>query len=198
VFIVDDDGAVRDSLALLLASAGMAVETYGSARAFLERHDPARPGCVVLDLRMPDMDGLELQAELAARGSRLPVIFVSAHGEVALSARAFKAGAVDFLQKPIESEDFLATVEEALRRDAALRREAEASARIGERYARLTPREREVLELVIAGRSNKEIARALALSHRTVETHRARIMEKMEVASLSELVKSALLLRLSR
>lgn len=191
IFIVDDDPAVRDSLTLLLGASGLRVETYASARAFLEAYTPERPGCLLLDVRMPGMSGLELQAELAARGVSLPIIFITAHGDVPMSARAFRTGAVDFLEKPLDHDLLLQRIREAVDRDAEARRRRAERAEYRARLARLTRREREVLTYVVQGKSNKEIARALDVSHRTVEAHRARLMDKMEVQSLPALVEIA-------
>jgi two-component system response regulator FixJ len=193
VFLVDDDEAVRDSLSLSLEMAGLAVTGYASAQAFLDSYDPAQPGCLVLDVRMPDMSGLELQEVLTARRTKIPIIFITGHGDVPMSVKAVKAGAVDFLEKPFKKEILLERIQEALAQDLQARR-AEAEKRLVlSRFAHLTPREQEVMALVIVGKSNKEIARELAISPRTVETHRARIMEKMEADSLPDLVTLAAL-----
>lgn len=192
VFVVDDDKSVRDSLVLLLESADLAVEPYPSAQAFLEAYAPDRRGCLLLDVRMSGMNGLELQGILSRRGLDIPIIFMSAHGDVPMSARAFKAGAVDFLEKPLNEEALLRRVREALERDAQKRqrRTEELAARM--RLQRLTPREREVMVLVVQGCSNKDIAKRLRVSHRTVETHRARVMAKMEARSLPALIRMAM------
>lgn len=192
VFVVDDDKSVRDSLVLLLESADLAVEPYPSAQAFLEAYAPDRRGCLLLDVRMSGMNGLELQGILSRRGLDIPIIFMSAHGDVPMSARAFKAGAVDFLEKPLNEEALLRRIREALERDAQKRqrRTEELAARM--RLQRLTPREREVMVLVVQGCSNKDIAKRLRVSHRTVETHRARVMVKMEARSLPALIRMAM------
>jgi two-component system response regulator FixJ len=193
-YVVDDEGAVRRSLALLLRSAGFAVRVFESGEAFLRA--AAAPGglefgCVLLDMRMPGMDGLAVQREMAARGLRLPVVVVTAHGDVALAVQAMKAGAADFIEKPYDDEVILHAAAAALARGdeelARLRGAAGAAARI----ASLTPREREVLEGLLAGRANKEIARELGVSHRTIEVHRAKLMEKLGARSLSEVVRIA-------
>jgi len=188
VFVVDDDDAVRDALKLLLETSGMRVEDYASAAQFLDAFTEERGGCLVLDVKMPGMSGLELQQLLVERGSTLPVIFLTGHGDVPMSVRAFKAGAADFLEKPIDQGALLERVRDALGNDAARRaRDAERRA-ANARLDRLTPREREVLARVVAGRTSKEIARELGVSPRTVEVHRARIMEKVRVESLPQLV----------
>ncbi|MFC6673076.1 response regulator transcription factor [Marinobacterium aestuariivivens] len=192
VILIDDDPAVREALGLTLRHAGLDVEDYDSAEAYLECCNPQRHGCLVLDLNMPGMSGLELQQTLVQRDIRIPIIFLSAHGDIPTSVKAVKAGAVDFLPKPFRGRDLLARVEEALEKGRVLRRKAEEIARVLQRFERLTPREREVMASVVTGLSSKEVARELRLSHRTVEIHRARIMEKMEAASVAELVGLAL------
>lgn len=191
VFLVDDDPAVRDALALLLGTAGLAVETYASAEEFLHAYRPEQAGCLVLDVTMPGMSGLDLQAELAARGVRLPIIFLTAHGSIPMSVRALKSGAVDFLEKPADGAALVDRVRAALDRDAASRVQDASAAEITARFARLTAREREIMARVAAGRSNKEIARELDISHRTVEVHRARVLEKMNARSAVELAAMA-------
>lgn len=189
VFIVDDDADVRDSLASLLTAVNFQVETFESARDFLGSEAMRRTGCLVADVRMPDMDGLELQEELGRRKSKLPVIIITGHGDVPLAVRAMKAGAVDFLEKPFEEERLLASIRRAFAHGYAMHTQAKAVEAVSARIAQLTGREREVLSLVVAGRANKEIARALNISPRTVEIHRAHVMEKMEADSLAELVR---------
>jgi RNA polymerase sigma factor (sigma-70 family) len=192
VFIVDDDPGVRDSLAMLLELKGFHTRTYDSAEQFLARYRPEWPGCLVLDLRMAGMGGLALQAELARRGVRLPIIIVTAHGDVAAARTALRAGAVDFIEKPIDNELLLAAITGALEHDARSRDHAATQAGIAERLARLTAREREVLEMVVEGRHNREIAAALAISPRTVEVYKSRLMEKLQVRRVPELVKLVL------
>jgi RNA polymerase sigma factor (sigma-70 family) len=192
VFVVDDDPAMRDSLRWLLESVGLQVQTYATAAEFLAGRDPSTPGCLVLDVRMPGMSGLDLQEELRRRHTDLPTIVVTGHAEVPMAVRAVKAGAIDFIEKPFSDQLLLDRVRQALEID---RQEREARARREEarrRVGHLTPREREVLDLVVAGRANKEIASALGLSPKTVEVHRARVMEKMEVDSLADLIKVAM------
>ena len=195
VFLVDDDQAVRDALELLLETAGLRTESYPSAETFLDNSDPDRPGCLVLDIRMPGMSGMNLQKALAVRDITLPIIFLTGHGTVPMSATAFRRGAVDFMEKPFDEDLLLERIHEAIGRDQAnrdaLARRAHAEARV----ASLTPREREVMWLIVDGRSNKEIAARLDLSHRTVETHRARIMDKTGMGSLADLIELA---RISR
>jgi RNA polymerase sigma factor (sigma-70 family) len=192
VFVVDDDPAMRDSLRWLLESVGLQVQTYATAAEFLAGRDPSTPGCLVLDVRMPGMSGLDLQEELRRRHTDLPTIVVTGHAEVPMAVRAVKAGAIDFIEKPFSDQLLLDRVRQALEID---RQERETRARREEarrRVGHLTPREREVLDLVVAGRANKEIASALGLSPKTVEVHRARVMEKMEVDSLADLIKVAM------
>lgn len=189
VSVVDDDAAVRESLALLLQSAGHEVAAFADARSFLDAFDPAQPGCLIADLRMPGMDGLELQERLLALHATLPIIVLTGHGSVPAAVRALKHGAVDFVEKPFDAAALLVQVESALRRDAEMRAEAALEAVVAERRHSLTPREDEVLELVVAGKANKVIAVELGISERTVELHRHRIMKKMQVGSLAELVR---------
>ena len=192
VFVVDDDEAVRASIAMLLESVSLKTETFASAREFLQAWAGDRPGCVVLDLRMPGLSGLELQERLLALGSRLPIIFVSGHGDVPDAVAAMRAGAVDFLRKPFRDQDLLDRIQKALELDAQRRSEAVDVERIRGRLARLTQREREVLDRVVEGLPNKTIAQKLGVSERTVEIHRSRAMAKMEAGSLAELVKLVL------
>jgi len=192
VFIVDDDAGVRDSLAMLLELKGFPTRTFADAESFLAEYRPEWPGCLVLDLRMPGMSGLELQADLARRGAPLPVIIVTAHGDVATTRSALKGGAVDFIEKPIDDQALVAAIAAALDRDARERGRAQAAAGAAERFARLTGREREVLALVAEGRHNREIAVALGISPRTVEVYKARMMEKLQVHRLPDLVRLVL------
>jgi FixJ family two-component response regulator len=192
VFIVDDDAAVRDSLGLLLRSMGLPVETFESARAFLDAGRDSRQGCLVLDIRMPGMSGLELQQELVTRHSLLPIIFITGHGDVPMAVEAMQAGAVDFIQKPFRDQDLLDRINQALEKDALGRRMLAERAQIRRRLETLTPREREVLAMIVAGKANKVIAGDLNLSQRTVEIHRARVMEKMGAHSLAHLVRMAM------
>jgi len=192
VFIVDDDAGVRDSLAMLLELKGFRTRSFADAEAFRAEYRPDWPGCLVLDLRMPGMSGLELQAELARRGAPLPVIIITAHGDVATTRSALKGGAADFIEKPIDDEALVAAIAAALDRDARGRERAQAAAGAAERFARLTAREREVLALVADGRHNREIAVALGISPRTVEVYKARMMEKLQVRRVPDLVRLVL------
>lgn len=192
VHVVDDDDAVRDSLEILLRAAGFEVATYPSGDAFLARM-PARPeGCLLIDVRMPGRGGLDVQEELRARNITLPVVIVTGHGDVPLAVRAMKGGAIDFVEKPFSDDLIIGSVRRALDVGAALRRHDNAAAGVAERVALLTQRERQVLEKLVAGQPNKVIAYELSISPRTVEIHRARVMEKMQARSLSELVRMAL------
>ncbi|HPD28924.1 MAG TPA: response regulator transcription factor [Phycisphaerae bacterium] len=195
VFVVDDDAAVLDSLRFLIESVGLRVRTFSSADEFLAAYTPDQPGCLVLDIRMPGMSGLELQEQLAKRGYTLPVIIITAHGDVPSAVRAMHAGAVDFMSKPFNDQSLLDRVHQALAKDARTRRDEAVRAAIAAKVALLTPREREVMDLVVSGMSNKGIAAQLQLSAKTVETHRARVMEKMEAGSVAELVRMVLTVR---
>ena len=191
VFLVDDDAAVRDALSQLLRMNALNVRAFGSAEDFLADCDPAHPGCLVLDVRLPGASGPELQKRLAERGARWPIIFLTGYGDVPTTVAALKGGAVDFLEKPAPEGALLERVRAALDLDQ-MQREAEAiRGKARERVEQLTPREQEVMALVATGISNKDIARRLKISHRTVETHRARVMRKMGAASLLDLVKIA-------
>jgi two-component system, LuxR family, response regulator FixJ len=192
VFVVDDDPAMRDSLRWLIESTGLRVETYGDARTFLEAIGPDRPGCLVLDVRMPGMSGLDLQAELARRSIGLPTIVVTGHAEVPLAVRAVKAGAIDFIEKPFSDQLLLDRVRQGIEMDRREREGREQRAEVMRRIGLLTQREHEVLDLVVAGKANKEIAAALHLSPKTVEVHRAHVMEKMQASSVAELVRLTL------
>jgi FixJ family two-component response regulator len=189
VFVVDDDEAVRTSLRLLLKSVGLLVETFASAQEFLDQFDPDRAGCLVLDIRMPGMSGLELQMQLNDRHSIMPIVFITGHGDVPMAVEAMQAGAVDFIQKPFRDQDLIDRINRALEKDKAMRGELRERDEIRRRMSQLTPREREVLELVTQGKANKVIAGDLNVSQRTVEIHRARVMEKMGAASLAHLVR---------
>ncbi|MPY74954.1 MAG: response regulator [Alphaproteobacteria bacterium] len=192
VYVVDDDDAVRDSLEALLSAFGFEVEPFASGAAFLDACGAVGKGCVLLDIRMPRMDGMEVQERLHGLRPDLPVIMITGHGDVAMAVRAMKAGAVDFVEKPLREETLLQSVEAALRIARQSHRNQSLGASALGNVERLTPREREVLEQLVAGRPNKVIAHALACSPRTVEIHRARIMEKMGARSLPHLVRLAL------
>ncbi|MFO1427785.1 MAG: response regulator transcription factor [Steroidobacteraceae bacterium] len=189
VYIVDDDEAVRSSLRLLLKSVGLPAIAYGSARDFLGAYDPDQPGCLVLDVRMPGMSGLELQEELNRRGAIIPVIFITGHGDIPMAVEAMQHGAFDFLQKPFRDQDLIDRIQRGLETDARNRADLREQEQIRERYDSLTPREREVLALVTQGKANKVMAGDLGVSQRTVEIHRARVMEKMGASSLAQLVR---------
>jgi FixJ family two-component response regulator len=192
VFVVDDDAAVRDSLHLLTRSVGLDAETFETAQAFLDAYTSPRWGCLVLDVRMPGISGLELQEQLVARGMTLPIVFLTAHGDIPMAVQALKAGAVDFIQKPFRDQELLDKIHEAIAVHGRLLSKLQSRHVILERLGTLTPREREVMELVVAGKANKVIALDLGISRRTVEIHRARVMEKMQAESLSELVQLVL------
>jgi FixJ family two-component response regulator len=189
VFVVDDDAAVRKAVSRLLHSAGIAVADFASPREFLAQHDPATPGCLVLDLAMPGFDGLRLQTTLRETGSSLPIIFLTGHGDVSKSVQAMKHGALDFLTKPVKDKDLLTVVRAAIERDAVARQEQAKFSEICARIDTLTPREREVLERVVAGKLNKQIAGDLRITEATVKMHRARVMVKMKVQSVAELAR---------
>jgi len=190
ISVVDDDGAVRDSITLLLESGGFSVKGFASARQFLDAKNSG--ACLIADIRMPEMDGLELQQEIVKKGSGLPVIIITGHGDVPLAVRAMKAGALDFIEKPFDGELMLASVRRALAQSSESRSQAALAEAAQSRIAALTARERQVLEHLVAGRPNKIIAYELDISPRTVEIHRAHLMEKMQAKSLSELVRLAL------
>jgi FixJ family two-component response regulator len=193
VFVVDDDADVRRALGRLLQSAAYDVSTYATSAEFLTAHDPQRAGCVILDLAMPDMDGLAVQASLAASGTPRPIIFLSGNGSIATSVMAMRAGAVTFLTKPVEGAHLLAAVEEGLRLDSQARAQRAQRLDILRRLDSLTPREREVLTHVVAGRLNKQIAADLGTVVKTIKVHRARVMHKMGVRSVAQLARIAAL-----
>ncbi len=197
VFVVDDDREVRDALRLLLESVGLRVECFESSQAYLKQFNPEKPGCLVLDVRMPGMSGLDLQARLAEERLCPPIIIVTGHGDVPMAVRAVQAGAMNFIEKPFNDQVLLDSVHRAMEKDAQQRGEVSRLAEIEARFEKLTPREREVLKLVVAGRRNKLIAADLGVSQSTVEAHRAKVMEKMEAATLSELMRMMLSLESS-
>jgi two-component system, LuxR family, response regulator FixJ len=192
VFIVDDDDAVRNTLRLLLKAAGLPCVTFGSAQEFLASYDLDQPGCVVLDVRMPGMTGLELQQILNLKGAIVPVIFISGHGDVPMAVEAMKHGAFDFVQKPVKEAELADRVRRALEKDRVNREQLRQRDVIRDRLQSLTPREREILSLVTRGKPNKVMAGDLGVSQRTVEIHRARVMEKMGAESLAQLVRMVL------
>ena len=192
IYIVDDDEAVRNSLRFLLKSVGHTCQTLASANEFLETYQPQHPGCLILDVRMPGMSGLELQQQLNLRGAIIPVIFITGHGDVPMAVEAMQHGAADFLQKPFRDQDLLDRIQRALERDAHNRAVLAQHERIRASFDSLTPREREVLQLLTRGKSNKVMAAELGVSQRTVEIHRARVMDKTGAASLAQLVRMAM------
>jgi FixJ family two-component response regulator len=192
VHVVDDDDAVRSSLRLLLKSVGLPTVAHASAHEFLAAWDADQSGCLVLDVRMPGMSGIELQAELNQRGAIIPVIFISGHGDIPMAVEAIQHGAFDFLQKPFRDQDLIDRVQRALASDADHRQLLQQRETLRQRYDSLTPREQEVLQLVTQGKANKVMAGDLGVSQRTVEIHRARVMEKMGAQSLAQLVRMVL------
>jgi two-component system, LuxR family, response regulator FixJ len=192
VFIVDDDQAVARSLRWLIEIVRLGVETFASPQAFLDDYDPSKAGCLVLDVRMPGISGLELQERLTARRINIPIIFITGHGDVQMAVRALQAGAFDFVEKPFNDQDLLDRIQKAIAFDAERRGKEAQRAQLHARFASLTPREREVLVLVVEGMSNKAVANTLGLSAKTVEFHRAKVMEKMQARSISDLVKMAM------
>jgi FixJ family two-component response regulator len=191
VFVVDDDDSVLKALGRLLRSHQFRAETFASAREFLLRDRPNTPGCLVLDVRMPGLDGLELQHKLNEVNADLPIIFITGHGDVPMSVRAMKAGAVDFLPKPFEDQDLVGAVRLAIANDVQARLRRADAAGIGRRVESLTPREREVMALVVTGLLNKQIGRELGVTEKTVKVHRGQVMRKMAAGSLAELVRMA-------
>jgi FixJ family two-component response regulator len=188
VFVIDDDPSVRRALSRLLKSHGFTVETFASAGEFLMRPHYDGPGCLVLDLQMPGLNGLELQQQLAPSGYQLPIVFITGHGNVPASVKAMKAGAVDFLTKPFESKDLFAAIQQALQKDEIARKVCVEVDHIQQKLDRLTPRELEVMKLLLRGLMNKHVAAELGISVKTLKLHRARVMEKMQVHSVAELV----------
>ena len=193
VFVVDDDPAICNSLRFLIETVGLDVETYGSAREFLERYAPNRPGCLVLDVRMPGMSGLELQTKLRELEIEIPVIILTAFGDVPMAVRAMKNGAADFAQKPVSDQALLERIQQAIAKDAARREEQAEQQMVAARVDRLTRREHEVMELVVEGLSSKEIGERLNVSYKTIEAHRAKIMKKMRAESVPHLVRMCLM-----
>jgi FixJ family two-component response regulator len=188
VFLVDDDASVRTALSRALSMEGFCIRAWQSADEFLDEHDPETPGCLVTDVAMPGKSGLELQAELAARGCIRPIVFVTAHGSIPMTVQAMRAGAVTFLPKPVRLAELVQAVREAFEKDRMLRDARASRADVEARLTALTPREREVLELVVAGKMNKQIAAALGAAEKTIKVHRGRVMSKMQVRSVAELV----------
>jgi RNA polymerase sigma factor (sigma-70 family) len=189
VFVIDDDPSVRSSIKILLESVGLEVEVFGSAKEFLPRRPANRASCLVLDVRLPGVSGLDFQRQLAEAKINIPIIFISAHGDVPMTVRALKAGAIEFLTKPFRDQDLLDAVHVALERDRARRQREGEIATLRERFESLSPREREVAAMVVSGMLNKQIAAEIGTSENTVKAHRSRAMEKMQAQSLADLVK---------
>jgi FixJ family two-component response regulator len=191
VFVVDDDAAIRKALASLMRSVGLQVESFGSAQEFLQTNRPEVPSCLILDIRLPGISGLDFQRKLGEANTPIPIIFITGHGDIPMSVRAMKAGAVEFLTKPFRDQDLLDAVQLALERDRDRRQSEAEIATLRERYEWLTPREREVLPLVVSGLLNKQIAAEIGTSETTVKVHRGQLMRKMGADSLPELVRMA-------
>jgi RNA polymerase sigma factor (sigma-70 family) len=189
VFVVDDDPSVRSSLKFLLSSMGLQVESFDSAETFLQRKPPDAPSCLVLDVRLRGLSGLDFQRELAARNIRIPIVFVTGHGDIPMSVRAMKAGAIEFLTKPYRDQDLLDAVRIALERDRARREQEKEVTDLQQRFDSLTPREQEVISMVVSGMLNKQIAGQLGTAENTVKVHRSRAMEKMNAQSVADLVR---------
>ena len=191
VFVIDDDASVRDAIADLLRSVGLGVESFASTQEFLQSKRPDAPGCIVLDVRLPGPSGLEFQRTLSKSNIHLPIIFISGHADVPMSVRAMKSGAIEFLIKPLPEQELLDAIQTGIERDRARRQEAKVIAELRERFESLTPRERDVLALVVTGRRNKQIAAQADMSEMTVKVHRSQIMRKMRAKSLVDLVRMA-------
>jgi FixJ family two-component response regulator len=191
IFVVDDDASVRDAISNLLESVGLQAKVFESTEAFWKAPRPSAPSCLVLDVRLPGVGGLEFQEQLAKANVSIPIIFITAHGDVPMTSRAMKAGAIEFLMKPFQKEELLAAIHHGIERDRVRRQEWAAISVLQTRVEQLTPREREVMDLVVTGMINKEIGAQLGLSEVTIKIHRSRLMQKMEASSFAELVRMA-------
>jgi FixJ family two-component response regulator len=198
VFLIDDDPSVRDALKSLLRSVGLEVQAFGSAQEFLRAKRPDAPACLILDVRLPGPSGLDFQRDMAESNIPLPIIFITGHGDIPMSVKAMKAGAVEFLTKPFRDQELLDAIHQGIEQDRVRRRETAIAAELQERYRALTPRERDVMALVVTGRLNKQIAADLELSEITVKVHRGQVMRKMLAKSLAELVRMADTLGINR